>query len=160
MVKHSLITKMQAQTLKELGFKEPTSCYFWSAFIKPIMTNVDDTDIVSGAPDNSNNIKHCVSVPTVDEVIDWLRRKYNIVIYDKIEPFVDPTDDTHKTILFRFGVKQCDTKHLGWNGRVNIGETRLSKNVYSLKREAVNIALKYILKSYGEHTKSTESPSF
>lgn len=144
MVKDSLVTKTQAKTLKELGFKEPTSCYFWSAFIKPIMTNVEDFGIMSGAPDNSNNIKHCVSVPTVDEVIDWLRRKHNIIIYNKIEPFVDPADQTHKTILFKFGVKQCDTKHLGWNGRTYIGETRLAKNVYSLKREAIGIAIKYI----------------
>ena len=76
MVKDSLITRMQAQTLKELGFKEITLyCY-------------------------SKGLRHEVSVPTTDEAIDWLRRKYNIIIYNKIEPFVDPTDDTHKTILF------------------------------------------------------------
>lgn len=140
MVKNSLIAKKQARTLKELGFnKERFSYYFW----------VDDTG------DNSNKIRHCISVPTVDEVIDWLRRKHNIIIYNKIEPFVDPADQTHKTILFKFGVKQCDTKHLGWNGRTYIGETRLAKNVYSLKREAISIAIKYIVSD--EKKKSTKS---
>ena len=115
MVKDSLVTKKQSQALKELGFNEPTL-------------------YVSG----------WVSVPTVDEAIDWLRRKYNIVIYNKIEPFVDPTDDTHKKILFKYGVKLCDTHHLGSNGRVDIGNTRLNTNVYSLKREAISIAIKYI----------------
>ena len=68
----------------------------------------------------------------------------HIVVYNKVEPFVDPIDDTHKTILFKYGVKRCDINHLGWNGRIDLGTTRLAKNVYSLKREAINIALKYI----------------
>jgi hypothetical protein len=135
MVKDSLVTKTQALALRELGFKEPTPCYFWTD---------ENSDIFSGTPENTNSIKCGVSVPTVDETIDWLRRKYNIIVYDKIEPFVDPTDQTHKTILFRFGVKRCDRTNLGWNGRMYIGETRLARNIYSLKRDAISIALKYI----------------
>lgn len=133
MVKDNLITKKQAQALKELGFREPTPCYFWIGAI-----------VLAGMPDNSNRIKGCVSVPTTDEVIDWLRRKHNVVIYNKVEPFVDPTDDSHKKILFKYGIKRCDVNHLGWNGRIDLGTTRLSTNVYSLKREAIGIALKYI----------------
>ena len=135
MVKDSLVTKTQARALKELGFKEPTPCYFWTD---------ENTAIMDSIPDNSNRMKDCVSVPTIDEVIDWLRRKYNIVIYNKIEPFVDPTDDSHKKILFKYGVKRCDVNNLGWNGRMDLGMTRLSTNVYSLKREAISIAIKYI----------------
>lgn len=134
MIKNNLITKTQAQTLKKLGFKEPTSGYLWK----------QGGRIIIGAAWNRNSSNACISIPTTDEVIDWLRRNYNILIYNKIEPFVDPADQTHKTILFRFGIKQCDTKHLGWNGRIYIGETRLSKNVYSLKREAISVALKHI----------------
>lgn len=154
MVKDSLVTKTQAKILQTLDFHEAVCGYY---------DKVNNFCSYKSSPTDCNHPSlrmRWISMPTVDEVIDWLRRKHNIIIYNKIEPFVDPADQTHKTILFRFGVKQCDTKHLGWNGRVNIGETRLSKNVYSLKREAVNIALKYILKSYGEHTESTESPSF
>ena len=110
---------MQALALKKLGLSEYSYHVFWYAGKKIRRYNVD-------------------------EVIDWLRRKYNIVIYNKIEPFVDPTDESHKKILFRFGVKRCDTNHLGWNGRLYIGETRMSTNVYSLKREAINIAIEYI----------------
>lgn len=135
MTKDSLVTKTQAQALKELGFREPTPGYFWTD---------ENTIIMCSIPENSNRIKDCVSVPTTDEVIDWLRHKYNIVIYNKVEPFVDPTNDSHKTILFKYGVKRCDVNHLGWNGRIDLGTTRLAKNVYSLKREAINIALKYI----------------
>lgn len=136
MIKRTLVTKTQALALKELGFNEPTVGYFW--------TDWEDFDIDFRSPENNNHIKDCVSIPTVDEVIDWLRRKYNIVIYNKIEPFVDPTDTTHKIILFKYGVKKCDVNNLGWNGRIDLGSTRLSTNVYSLKKEAINIALKYI----------------
>lgn len=136
MTKDSLITKKQAQILKELGFKE-LSTYYYLPDVWRVRVNCDYPR------KNKKYLKGC-SLPTVDEVIDWIRRKYNVVIYNKIEPFVDPTDLTHKTILFRYGIKRCDTTNLGWNGRLYIGETRLDKNVYSLKREAITIALKYI----------------
>ena len=126
MTKESLISKTQTLALKELGFNELTLY-----------------------------LRYGVPVPTVDEAIDWLRRRHNIIIYNKIEPFVDPADQTHKTILFRFGVKRCDINHLGWNGRLYIGETRFSKNIYSLKREAISIAIKYIMSH--EKKKSAKS---
>lgn len=135
MTRDSLITKTQARALKELGFKEPTCGYIWEDMKKSVFFMY---------PDNSNRMKLCTSIPTVDEVVDWLRRKYNIVIYNKIEPFVDPTDDSHKKILFKYGIKRCDVNNLGWNGRMDLGMTRLSTNVYSLKREAISIAIKYI----------------
>ena len=145
MIKESLISKTQALAIKELGFNESTSCFIL------VLGKVVHT----WNPENYNKFGRYASVPTVDEVIDWLRRKHNIIIYNKIEPFVDPADQTHKTILFRFGVKRCDINHLGWNGRLYIGETRFSKNIYSLKREAISIAIKYIMSH--EKKKSTKS---
>ena len=136
MTKDSLITKKQAQILKELGFKE-LSTYYYLPNIWRVRVNCDYPR------KNKKYLKGC-SLPTVDEVIDWLRRKYDIIIYNKIPPFVDPVDHTHKTILFRYGVKRCDTIVLGWNGRVDLGSTDMSTNVYALKRAAINIALKYI----------------
>lgn len=138
MIKNSLVTKTQALALKELGFDEPIAYYCSETW------DLEGIGCIAIRPNNNNRIPGCTSIPTVDETIDWLRRKYNIVIYNKVEPFVDPTDQTHKTILFRFGVKRCDTTNLGWNGRMYIGETRLAKNIYSLKRDAISIALKYI----------------
>lgn len=139
MVKDSLVTKTQAIALKELGFRETCLCRYvkWANAIE----TPENKECICSLHVNSPST---TSVPTTDEVIDWLRRKYNIVIYNKVEPFVDPTDDSHKTILFKFGVKRCDINHLGWNGRIDLGTTRLTKNVYSLKREAIGIALKYI----------------
>ena len=138
MVKDSLVTKTQAQALKELGFNEPVAHYSTKSWEQKGITNI------AIRPNNNNRIPDCTSVPTADEVIDWLRRKYDIIIYDRIEPFVDPEDKTHKTILFEYSVKRCDTNHLGWNGRIYLGTTRLTNDVYSLKLEAIDIALEYI----------------
>ncbi len=80
--------------------------------------------------------------PNVDHVIDWLRRKYNIVIYNAIEPFVDPTAKKPR-ILYRYSVKKCNLRD-GWNGRKYIGESKLVENIYSAKRQAIMIALRYI----------------
>lgn len=80
--------------------------------------------------------------PNVDHVIDWLRRKHNIVIYNAIEPFVDPTAKKPR-ILYRYSVKKCNLRD-GWNGRKYIGESKLVENIYSAKRQAIMIALRYI----------------
>lgn len=88
-------------------------------------------------------------ITTVDDAIDWLRRKYNIVIYNTIEPFVDPVSNK---ILYRMSVKQCNLRD-GWNGRIYIGESKLTSNIYAAKRQAVSIAIRWIKKKYNEKRK-------
>ncbi len=92
------------------------------------------------------NVGH---IATVDDAIDWLRRKYNIVIYNTIEPFVDPVSNK---ILYRMSVKQCNLRD-GWNGRIYIGESKLTSNIYTAKRQAVSIAIRWIKKKYNEKRK-------
>lgn len=82
----------------------------------------------------------------VDDAIDWLRRKYNIHIYTAMEPFIDPTDEK-RPVLYRFAVKYCNQRD-GWNGRIYIGETKLSPNVYTLKKQAITLALRWIKKNH------------
>lgn len=79
-------------------------------------------------------------IPTVDEAIDWLRTKHNIIIYDAVEPVISTgTDKIH----YRLKVKWCN-KHIGYNGRVYIGSTRYAPNLYSLKREAITLAIRWL----------------
>ena len=131
-MKANLVTTKQAQELKALGFREKVSM---RAGIKTGVT-------YPSQPYDHNRFKSWVSVPTVDEAVDWLRRKYNVHIYTSIPPFVDPTDSTNP-ILYRYAVKFCN-KRDGWNGRVRIGETNLSENIYSLKRQAIWLAIRWI----------------
>lgn len=87
-------------------------------------------------------------IATVDDAIDWLRKKHNIIIYNSIEPFVDPTEDNHH-ILYRFSVKYCNLRD-GWNGRIYIGESKLTKNIYAAKRQAIWLAIRYLNKQNGK----------
>lgn len=93
------------------------------------------------------------TIPTVDEAIDFLRKKFNVVIYNKAAPFVDPI--TNSYIRYAFKVKFCDTKN-GWNFRENIGESKWSKNIYSAKRQAITIAIKYAAKIKARKAKVIE----
>ena len=88
---------------------------------------------------------------SLDGVIDWLRRKHNIVIYNSIEPFVDPVSDNHH-ILYRFSVKRCNLRD-GWNGREYIGESKLTKNIYTAKRQAITLAIKWLKQHRHERKK-------
>lgn len=130
-MKANLVTTKQAQELKALGFHDKVSYY--AILDNPIRTSM---------PYDNNALKGWLSIPTCDEAIDWLRRKYNVCIYTSVPPFVDLTDDAHP-ILYRYTVKYCNRRD-GWNGRVYIGETNLSKNVYSLKRQAIWLAIRWI----------------
>ena len=88
---------------------------------------------------------------SLDGVIDWLRRKHNIVIYNSIEPFVDPVSDNHH-ILYRFSVKRCNLRD-GWNGREYIGESKLTKNIYTAKKQAITLAIKWLKQHRHERKK-------
>lgn len=129
------VTYNQARKLKAIGFKEPT----YNRFKVGSHPKISKTNFT-----NWNRLIFSVSAPTIDEVIDWLRRKYNIHIYTCIEPFVDPKDPKG-SVLYRYGVKWCDQKN-GWNGRIVIGKTNMSKNPYSLKRQAITLAINWLNK--------------
>ena len=92
---------------------------------------------------------------TVDTAIDWLRRKHNTVIYNSIPPFVDPTAKKKPCILYRFTAKYCNLRD-GWNGRKTLGNSNLTNNIYAAKRQAINIAIKWLLNE-NKTSKSTES---
>jgi hypothetical protein len=83
--------------------------------------------------------------PTVDEVIDKIRINYDIVIYNSYAPFVHHTPTGKKQIVYGFSVKKCDIKS-GWNFRIQIGRTECTDNIYKAKREAITMALEYIIK--------------
>ena len=135
-MKKALVTKKQAQELKALGFRDKVST----------CVSIKTGNIYyQGLPDNHNRFDWWVSVPTVDEAIDWLRRKYDVCIYTSVPPFVDPTDSAHP-ILYRYTVKYCNRRD-GWNGRVRIGKTNLSENVYAIKRQAIWLAIRWIKKN-------------
>lgn len=80
---------------------------------------------------------------SLDDVCTWLRENYNIVIYDAIEPFLDPTTKT-PVILFRKKVKWCNV-HMGWNGRVLIACSKLTDDAEGAIYECIVKGIKYVI---------------
>lgn len=110
---NSLITDAQADALEDIG------CIFCNTRPFTMYVSLD-----------------------VDSVIDWLRKKHKVVIYNSMEPFVNPTC---KEILYRYSVKCCNLRD-GWNGRQYIGKSTLTSNIYSAKRQAIWLAIRWIKK--------------
>lgn len=132
-----LVTIRQALDLAYLGFNEPVK-------------------MVTPKP-NKKQVWICPAlfVPTVDEAIDWLRRKYNVVVYNTYAPFVDPNNKIK--IFYSFSVKQCDFQ-LGWNGRILLGRGKDSHDIYAAKRNAITIAIKHLKKYARSRNKSANRP--
>ena len=86
---------------------------------------------------------------TVDEVIDALRTKFKVIVYNTAEPHVSPISNK---IIYGFSVKVCNTKW-GWNARKYLGQTKWRTNIYQAKREAINIAIKWILSHKSQKSK-------
>lgn len=122
MRKETLVSQTIAEAFKELGFREKCD-------------SVCITVEYGGE-------RRLTLQPNVDQAIDWLRRKFNVIIYNAIEPFVDPTVKKPR-ILYRYSVKWCNFRD-GWNGRKYIGESKLIENPYVAKRQAIMIAIRYI----------------
>ena len=80
----------------------------------------------------------------IDSVIDHIRIKFNVHVYNYAAPFVTKYTETKNVVLYGFGIKYCDIKR-GWNQRIYIGKTPWKKNIYDAKRRAIDIAIKWIL---------------
>ena len=98
-------------------------------------------------------MRKTIDKTSTDALIDMLRKKHNIVIFHKSEPFVQPTGNKHK-ILYCFAVKKCfPGEPNGWTKREYIGESKWCENIYEAKRQAIKIALKYVQTRSNNHHK-------
>ena len=135
----NLVTLNQALALRKLGYKENSTAYAFR------FSDNDEYILQRNIfrVKNDEARSYVLAMPTVDEAIDWLRRKFCIIVYDAVEPYVNPT--THRTILYSYKVKYCSL-NWGWNQRKILGRTKSSPNSYATKRQALWIALRYIKK--------------
>lgn len=97
------------------------------------------------------NIDICMH-KEIDTVIDIIRKKYKVVIYNTTPPHVE---EKTKKIVYGFSVKVCNTKW-GWNARKYLGQTKWRTNIYQAKREAINIAIKWILSHKSQKSKKSK----
>lgn len=130
------VTLRQALTLRALGFKEPCMQMAYKFGDKNWSLGNTGKCVIT----NNNNYPNCVAVPSVDQAIDWIRRKYSIHIVNRIIPFVDPTKQGK--ILHSYCVKKTNVKD-GWNFREMLGNES-SHDIYAAKRMCIDIALRYV----------------
>lgn len=84
---------------------------------------------------------YCTATYNVDDIIDRIRKKYNVVIYHKSTPFVDSSGK----IIYNFAAKCCNPR-MGWNGRTYIDTpSKWDSNIYEAKRRAIRAAAQWIL---------------
>lgn len=85
----------------------------------------------------------------IDDVIDIIRRRFDVIIYNTAAPHVSPISNK---IIYGFSVKACNTRW-DWNARTYLGKTKWRTNIYQAKREAINIAINWILSQKSEKSK-------
>lgn len=134
-MKESLVTTAQALVLRGLGFDEVCLHYVMYDEQTQMYTKTPRRCMVI----NAKTLNNLVPVPTVDEALDFMRRKYNLVTYGN-EPTVDMIS---REILYSLSVKECNTIW-GYNQRVYIGYTKRGSNYYAIKREALWMEIRYI----------------
>ena len=77
----------------------------------------------------------------IDNVIDVLRIKYKVIIYNTAAPFVGKSDN----VIYNFSVKKCNPQ-FGWNGGERIETSKIwDANIYEAKRRAIRAAVRWIL---------------
>lgn len=134
----NLVTQNQALKLRELGFNDVVSSYM-SRLSTEDKFSFSTSNVKCG---NFNERWYTLSMPTTDEAIDWLRKKFNVVIANKAIPFVDPKT---KKIVYGYVVKWCNLRD-GWNGREIIGYSIWSADINASKRSAITLAIKWLKK--------------
>ena len=83
----------------------------------------------------------CWCFTNVDDIIDRIRKKYNVIIYHKSTPFVAASGK----IIYNCAAKSCNPK-MGWNGRTYIDTpSTWDSNIYEAKRRAIRAAAQWIL---------------
>ena len=152
-MKKERVTIHQAKLLKQLGFDEKCSAYAWH-------WEDDNVERIYEIPTlyNANNLlnfRNQYSAPTVDQVIDWLRKKYNIIVYHTHIPFVCPKT---RKIVYTFTPKICNPEW-GWNQRITLKRGIQSADIYAAKRSAITIALNWILSQKSEKSKNNKKLS-
>lgn len=140
-----LVSIKQAEILKELGFKELVQRCAYKEVNEEKFKLIPSQEAVYtyNGPRYRGTMKRYILVPTVDQAIDWIRRNFDVVIYNSAEPFIHPLISN---IVYAYGVKYCGRRD-GWYGRIIIDRGgKWCKDPNTAKRRALTKALNFIKK--------------
>ena len=137
------VTKLQAKRLKQLGYNRDATAYYLENKARLLNKMLFETYVSEDWNHNKNGSQYrketdplypFISAPTLDEVIEWLREKHNIIITIEL---IQPSKSTYNydyCLYFPNTPMDCGNKD------------RYSK-IEHAKREAISKAIKYILKN-------------
>ena len=126
MVNEDYLSFEVAKLLKEKGFDEPCFMSYWlRTKDKPELAHLEQT---------SNNYSDCVSCPTLQMAMRWLREVYKIFIKINIVPYTTITMEQHYYFFTIYRERKPVYGHM-------------IDYYYSTYEEAVEAALKYCLEN-------------
>ena len=147
------VTKLQAKRLKQLEYNRDATAYYLENKAKLLNKMLFETYVSEDWNHNKNGSQYrketdplypFISAPTLDEVIEWLREKHNIIITIEL---IQPSKSTIKLIQPFKSTYNYDYCLYFPNTPMDCGNKDRYSKIEHAKREAISKAIKYILKN-------------
>lgn len=148
------VTKLQAKRLKQLGYNRDVTAYYLEDKARLLNKMLFETHISEDWNHNENGSQYrteidplypFISVPTLDEVIEWLREKHNIIITIELIQLFKNTNNYDYCLYFpNMPTISKATKYLL---EMDCGNKDRYSKIEHAKREAISKAIKYLLKN-------------
>lgn len=147
------VTKLQAKKLKQLGYNRNVTAYYLENKARLLNKMLFETYISEDWNHNKNGSQYrketdplypFISAPTLDEVIEWLREKHNIIITIEL---IQPSKSTIELIQPFKSTNNYDYCLYFPNKPMDCGNKDRYSKIEHAKREAISKAIKYILKN-------------
>ena len=142
------VTKLQAKKLKQLGYNRDVTAYYLENKARLLNKMLFETHVSEDWNHNKNGSQYrketdplypFISAPTLDEVIEWLREKHNIIITIELMRLIINNNDN-----FMYTYDYCLYFP---NKPMDCGNKDKYSKIEHAKREAISKAIKYLLKN-------------
>ena len=142
------VTKLQAKKLKQLGYNRDVTAYYLENKARLLNKMLFETHVSEDWNHNKNGSQYrketdplypFISAPTLDEVIEWLREKHNIIITIELMRLIINNNDN-----FMYTYDYCLYFP---NKPMDCGNKDRYSKIEHAKREAISKAIKYLLKN-------------
>lgn len=147
------VTKLQAKRLKQLGYNRDATAYYLENKARLLNKMLFETYVSEDWNHNKNGSQYrketdplypFISAPTLDEVIEWLREKHNIIITIEL---IQPSKSTIELIQPFKSTNNYDYCLYFPNTPMDCGNKDRYSKIEHAKREAISKAIKYLLKN-------------
>lgn len=158
------VTKLQAKKLKQLGYNRDVTAYYLENKARLLNKMLFETHVSEDWNHNKNGSQYrketdplypFISAPTLDEVIEWLREKHNIIITIELIQLIKNNNYDYCLYFPNKSIDYCSyfpNKSINYcsyflNKSIDCGNKDRYSKIEHAKREAISKAIKYILKN-------------